>query len=173
MALSAKVIVVLIVTLFLVACSSNSVVDEGLEDSNSVETYNEGGEELHDVYAEYSFCYDTGSYDPTLRYKCEMPLTYKECVEWMSQQEGQGKTVFYANFSGGEPTQPGRTANQYYMTVHFGDQTQQTDTQTVFKNIPSEFMMFVDDNCYPNATVEIYNTNDVLMDVMTLEYTLD
>ena len=98
-----------------------------------------------------------------------MPLTYKECYEWMSRENGQGDTFFYANFTGGEPTIPGRTANEYYMVVHYDDKTEKTDTSAVFKDDPSEFMHVVKGNCYPNATIEIYNTEDELMGRMSLE----
>lgn len=154
-------LLLLLFLLSLCACSS--------ETGDSAQLKNQGGEELLDVRADYSFCYDTGSYDPTKRQQCEMPLTYKECYEWMSRENGQGDTFFYANFTGGEPTIPGRTANEYYMVVHYDDKTEKTDTSAVFKDDPSEFMHVVKGNCYPNATIEIYNTEDELMGRMSLE----
>ncbi|MGM5481266.1 MAG: hypothetical protein ACQESE_02540 [Nanobdellota archaeon] len=165
--ISSTIIVLIVLSLVsLSACGS-----DGTTDSSSETITNQGGEELLGVHAEYSFCYDTGAYDPTQRYTCELPLTYKECRKWKAQQEGTGKTVFYANFTGGDPTISGRTANIYYMVVNYSDgKIVKTDTQAAFKDIPAEFMAFVDDDCYPNATIEIYNTNDDLMGSMSLDY---
>lgn len=152
--------------LVLSACGSettNDTPDEGVEP--------EGGEELLSVRADYAYCYDTGSYDPTQRYRCEMELSYDGCKEWMGKQEGTGKTHFYAEFSGGEPTQAARTANEYYMVVKYGDGlVETTDTSAVFKDFPSEFVSYVDGGCYPNATIEIYNTEDELMGRESFDY---
>ncbi|MFP4567739.1 MAG: hypothetical protein ACLFN8_02225 [Candidatus Woesearchaeota archaeon] len=160
--------------LLIVACTNEEEFTiNDLNDNNKPSTTNKnsGGEELLGIRAEYSFCYDTGAYNPTERSKCEMQLTFKECSEWMMKQEGEGSTIFYANFTGGEPTKTGRTANEYYMVVTYADnKVEQTDTRTVFKEKPSEFMHFVRGNCYPNATIEIYNLEDELMGTETFDY---
>lgn len=157
---------------FFSGCTGENNSNESTTDTSSESIKATGGEELLDIHAEYAFCYDTGAYDPTQRYNCELPLTYKECIEWMSKEEGQGSTTFYANFTGGEPTIPGRTANEYYMTVTYGEgKVEKTDRSAVFKDIPSEFMHYVEGNCYPNATIRIYNMNDELMGIMSFDYT--
>ena len=146
----------------------------GTETSKSgsdTEFENNGGEDLISVRAEYAYCYDTGAYDPTQRYTCELELSYKGCKEWMGSQEGTGKTHFYAEFSGGEPTRAARTANEYYMVVKYGDGlVETTDTRAVFKDIPSEFASYVEGGCYPNATIEVYNTQDELMGRESFDY---
>jgi hypothetical protein len=165
-----NLLVVLFLFSVLVLSSCNN---DGLDktDTSSEKIKNSGGEELLDVRAEYSFCYDTGAYDPTQRSQCELSLTYKECKEWMTNKEGMGSTTFYANFTGGEPTISGRTANEYYMVVHYdADKAEKTDRRAVFKDIPSEFMHFVRGGCYPNATIEIYNMDDELMGSMSFDY---
>lgn len=169
-----KIILTLLIfsILIITACNNDDKINEN-NNNPSTSKKQTGGEELLGIRAEYSYCYDTGAYDPTERSKCELQLTYKECGEWMiMQEEGQGSTIFYANFTGGEPTITGRTANEYYMVVHYGDnKIDKTDTRTVFKDIPSEFMHYVRGSCYPNATIEIYNIKDELMGSMSFDYT--
>ncbi|MGM5480734.1 MAG: hypothetical protein ACQESC_04725 [Nanobdellota archaeon] len=155
--------------LSLSGCGSVSQENSSTDDSSR--SIDSTGEELLDVRAEYSFCYDTGSYDPTKRFKCELPLTYLECQEWMSKEQGSMSTTFYANFTGGEPTISGRTANRYYMVVEYGDGLNTTtDPTTVFKDIPEELYVIVDGACYPNATIKIFDMSDELKDSMSLDY---
>lgn len=170
-----KSVIVLILfcsLVFVSGCVENTDVDDSnTENAPSESVKASGGEELLDVRAEYSFCYDTGSYDPTQRNECKLSLTYKECREWMSKEEGTGNTFFYANFTGGEPTQVARTANRYYMVVKYAEgKVEETDSSAVFKDIPSEFSHLVRGNCYPNATIEIYNMDDELMGSMSFDY---
>lgn len=170
---------VLIAALFVIAACSGADNDNQTSDNEEEnadpdpsEQNVEGEEELLSVKAEYSFCYDTGAYDPTLRSKCEDQITYKECKEWQGKEQGTSNTFFYATALGGEPTIPGRTANYYYIKVKYGDNKEiTTDERAIFKEIEGDFMAYDDTGCYPNATIEMYNVDDELMDKMSFDYT--
>lgn len=167
------IIAIVVVSLLLIACSnSNDETDKKVagKDSQKV-TKAKGGENLVSVRAEYTFCYDTGSYDPTLRIACESNITYKQCLEFKENQPGGAHTFFYAIFEGGEPTIPGRYANNYYMKVKYGKhQELKTDNIAAFQDSETEFKIYDLTDCYPKGTMELYNVNDELMGRMSYDY---
>lgn len=167
-------IVVIVVMFSLTACSNSTEqasTTTSSSDKSLAKIKASGGEELHSVRAEYSFCYATDNPDPTLRSKCEDQITYEECKDWQGRIEGSSNTFFYAVFSGGEPTIPGRTANYYRMKVMYGENLEQiSGEQAVFKDIESEFMLYDQSGCYPKATIEILNADDEVMGRKSFDY---
>lgn len=162
-------ILIISALLLIAGCSKNSNDSESAEKDAGKP---QGGEKLESVRAEYSFCYDNGNYDPTLRYTCEQELKYKQCKEWELKEEGASTTFFYAEFLGGEPTTAGWYSNYYYMKVKYADGKElTTDKMAVSKEIPGEFMIHDDTGCYPKGTIEIYNMQDELMAKMSFDYT--
>lgn len=135
-----------------------------------------GGEKLVSVKAEYSFCYSTGAYDPTQDRECMDNITYRECTQAEKDRAGSSSTFFYAVFSGGESRHAGWNANRYYMVVEYdnGTKTLETDAQTVFKDLPDDFMAYDLDGCYPAATITIFDeATDDPMGSMSFDYAVD
>ncbi len=168
----------MIATLVLLTACSNGADSSAFEKATSKKTTTEktvnarGGEQLLSVRAEYSYCYSTGDYDPTNAYDCAENITYKECLEWKAKEPGEAHTFFYATFMGGEPTIPGRYANEYYMRAYYGDKLEQeTDEQAAFPEMESEFSVYDLTDCYPKGTMEIYNVDDDLMAKMSFDNT--
>ena len=175
-----KILFLLLVSvcLLLAACSDSdkSIDSTKSKDKTSKTTETAkatGGEKLISVRAEYSYCYSTPeNHDPTMSFECTEEITYKECMEWKERKPGEANTFFYAVFEGGEPTLPGRFANEYYMKVKYGDGLEmQTDTRAAHPGLESEFYILeLVKECYPNGTIEIYNTDDKLMASMSFDY---
>lgn len=175
-----KILIILLITavLLLAACSSGN--DDNSEKISKSEKASltdkevvkaKGGEKMISVRGEYSYCYATPeNHDPTMAFECVDNLTYKECLEWKNKEPGKGATFFYADFIGGEPTIPGRTANEYYMKIIYGDGLEGSDDLVIFPNMQDDFYVSDVEDCYPNATIEVRNKEGDLLGKMSFNY---
>lgn len=173
------ILVVLVsMMLLLTACGKNeNNTDTAQKDSTSDMKSNtkdskeqKGGEKLISVRAEYSYCYATPeNYDPTMAFDCVDNLTYKDCMEWKAKEPGQGHTYFYAEFMGGEPLIKFKNANEYIMKVKYAENLEVEDNLVIFPGDTDEFYVSGGDDCYPKATIEVYNMEDKLMGKMSFD----